>query len=103
MTCKFGIGDISYLTCRGPDKFVQAFTRRHVPHVLRASHTLEKCKSTRPPGGSIHPENLVPMPRTVSTPESRNLDRQTDRGREGGREGWTGQSTDRKCQLISPV
>ena len=76
MLCKFGIVGVSRLTYKGPDKFLQAFTQRHVP---RASRTFEKCKSTRPPGGPIHPENLVPMPRTVSTPESRNLDTQTDR------------------------
>ena len=60
----------------------------------RASCTPEKYKIPRPPVGSIHPENLVRMPCTVFTPESRKLDRQTE-GREGGRD-------DRKCQLIPP-
>ena len=55
-------------------------------HVPRASYTPEKYKITRPPVGSIHPENLVRMLCTVFTPDSRNLDRQTE-GREGGREG----------------
>ena len=89
MTCKFGIGGVSRLIYKGPDKFMQAFTRRHVPCgtccVPRASRTLEKCKSTRPPVGSIHPENLVQMPRTISTPDSWNLDRQTEGGKGGGR------------------
>ena len=46
----------------------------------RASCTTEKYKITRPPGGSIHPENLVRMPCIVFTPDSSKLDRQTDRG-----------------------
>ena len=62
----------------------------------RASCTPEKYKITRPPVGSIHPENLVRMHCTVFTPDSRKLDRQTE-GREVGRD------DDRKCQLIPPV
>ena len=46
--------------------------------IITASCTSEKCKITRPPDGTIHPENLVRMPRTVSMPDSKNLDRQTD-------------------------
>ena len=51
-------------------------------HVPRASCTPEKYKITRPPDGSIHPENLVRMHCTVFTPDSRKLDRQAE-GREG--------------------
>ena len=31
VTCKFGFGDSTRLTSRGANKFLQAFTRRHVP------------------------------------------------------------------------
>ena len=54
-------------------------------HVPRAPCTPEKYKITRPPVGSIHPENLVRMHCTVFTPDSRKLDRQTDR-QEGRRQ-----------------
>ena len=72
--------------CISFDQCTMSRTNFHKPlrggtcHVPRASRTPEKYKSTRPPGGSIHPENLVQIPRTVSTPESRNLDRQTEGG-----------------------
>ena len=31
MTCEFEVGSAPRLTCRGANKFLQAFTRRHVP------------------------------------------------------------------------
>ena len=44
----------------------------------RASCTPEKCKNIRPPDGSIRPENLTQMSRTVFTPDSRMLDGRTN-------------------------
>ena len=79
VTCKFEIGDVSRLTYMARTDFCNPL-RGSTCHVQFASRTLEKCKSSRPPGGSIHPANLVRMPRTVSTPDSRKLVRQTDRG-----------------------
>ena len=47
----------------------------HAPHAMCPP---EKGKHTHPPGGSMHPESLVQMPRTVLLPDAKNLD--TGRG-----------------------
>ena len=39
VTCKFETGDVSRLTYMGTDKFLQAFTRRHVPLPTCVAHS----------------------------------------------------------------
>ena len=82
VTCKFGIGGFSRLTCKDPDKFMQVFTRRHVPRATCVAHPWKVQKHAS--AGWVYPpwKFGANMPRTVSTPDSRNLDRQTEGGKD---------------------
>ena len=61
VTCKFGIGSASRLTCRCVNNFLQTFTRRHVPRATCRRSTPDRCY--RRSGGSVH-RSVVPRSRS---------------------------------------
>ena len=81
MTCKFGIGCVSCLSYEGPDKILQAFTRRHVPRATCVTHPWKAQKHAS--AGWVYP----PWASGATSPNRfharRNEPPQTDEGREG--------------------
>ena len=61
VTCEFEVGSAPRLTYRGANKFLQAFTRRHVPRVTCRWSTPDRHHHRS--GGSVH-RSVVPRSRS---------------------------------------
>ena len=90
VTCMFVIGGVSRLTYKDPDKFLQAFTRRHVPRATCVAHTWKVQKHAS--AGWVYPPWKFGANLQNRFNARGQEPRQTDRRREG--------QTDRKCQHI---